>query len=204
MATMKLGMAVVSVFVAAAALTAGCGGGAADKTAGKGERITDPARVPSATPMQNPVIYTIKGDTISTTGGSATVVTGNASPTAGIRSYVVVSGDTCSTIATKFGVTVEALIRNNRSINETCSNLAVGDQLRIPGATPVANTPIPGQTARPGATGASSGRTYTVRPGDTCSAIAQNQGVDVQRLIAANNLDANCTRLQVGQVLNIP
>ncbi|GIW13524.1 MAG: hypothetical protein KatS3mg062_0963 [Tepidiforma sp.] len=69
--------------------------------------------------------------------------------------------------------------------------------------TPAAGTRTPGAaTATPGAGG---GRTYTVSEGDTCFSIAQDNGVTLQELLQANNLtEDDCTRLAVGQELQIP
>ncbi len=51
--------------------------------------------------------------------------------------------------------------------------------------------------AQPGAT------TYTVRPGDSLTALAQRYGITLEQLAAANNLTVT-TRLIVGQQLVIP
>lgn len=196
--------AVAGALGLAAVAFAACGGNNADPNAGKGTRITDPEKVPSSTPIQNPMLYKIQGDTISTTGGVATVSPGAggsaATPGSATRRHKVVSGDTCASIAAQYGVTVDALIRSNARIDAGCTNLSIGDDLRIPGPP----TPTGGGVSSGTATPKPSGRTYTVQSGDTCDAIARNQGVDVQKLIAANGLDANCTRLQIGQVLQIP
>jgi LysM repeat protein len=46
-------------------------------------------------------------------------------------------------------------------------------------------------------------KTYTVKPGDTPSSIAQANGVDVDALLQANP-DANPSALTVGQKLDLP
>jgi LysM repeat protein len=50
-------------------------------------------------------------------------------------------------------------------------------------------TPTPGDDATPGG----SGTTYTVQSGDFCGTIAEEFGITVEELIAANDLDADCT-----------
>jgi LysM repeat protein/ribosomal protein L40E len=45
---------------------------------------------------------------------------------------------------------------------------------------------------------------YTVRAGDTCGGIAFTFGISVQSVIILNNLDAACTTLRIGQVLQVP
>ncbi len=46
--------------------------------------------------------------------------------------------------------------------------------------------------------------TYTVQAGDTCNSIAFTYSIPATRLIASNNLPADCSGLFVGQVLRIP
>ncbi|MCZ2109240.1 MAG: LysM peptidoglycan-binding domain-containing protein [Dehalococcoidia bacterium] len=187
-------------------LAASCGGGSGD-AARQGERVTDPAKVYTSTPIQNPILYQIRQDgQVQTSGGApaGTVTTGTQTPGANGKSqnYTVVSGDTCSAIATKFGISFDDLKKANRGIDDGCTNLRTGDILKIPAAPTAAPTTSGGLTA--GATPKSSGKTYTVASGDTCGGIAQSYNVKVQDLISANGLDADCTSLKIGQVLRIP
>lgn len=199
--------AVLAGFVLAA-----CGGGGSDDVAdGLGQRITDPALVPTSTPIQDPVLYKIQNNTITTEGGPvATVAPGTAAtPRAGRETYTVESGDTCSGIASKLGVTLEELLKVNRSIDAECRNIRAGDELVVPGGTgggtggpsgtaTSQRTPTP--TARAG-----DGRTYTVADGDNCESIAAGNGVSVSDLLAANpSVGSGCTNLQIGQELKIP
>jgi LysM repeat protein len=190
------------------AVAAACGGGGGGDGGGDGQRVTDPAKVPSSTPISRgqPQVYQINQDgSLSISGGAPVTGTplsgGGSAGAAG--TYTVQPGDTCGDIASRKGITVAELIAANRAaINADCTNLRVGDELKIPGAsggaTPTRSTG--GATATPRA----GSRTYTVASGDTCGAIAANQGVKVEDLIALNGLDSNCTSLQVGQVLRIP
>lgn len=187
-------------------LAASCGGGG-DNTAGKGERVTDPARVYTSTPIQNPVLYQIRQDgQVQTSGGAAagTVTTGTQTPGANgkTQTYTVASGDTCSAIAAKFGISFDELKKANRSIDDGCTNLHAGDSLKIPAAPTAVATNTGGLNT--GATPKSSGKTYTVLSGNTCSGIAQSYNVKVEDLISLNGLDPNCQNLKVGQVLKIP
>jgi len=183
-----------------ALLTAACGGSGTDSNAGKGQRITDPAAVPSSTPIQNPVVYHITNDVVTTSGGSGTVGAG-ATPAGGPKNYTVKSGDTCAAIALQFGVTTDALLKANRTIDAGCGNLHEGDTLRIPTAT---TTPTAGNGGTSGPTPRPSGREYTVKSGDTCAGIAQSYSVDVNQFIALNGIDANCQNLKAGQTVKIP
>lgn len=74
-------------------------------------------------------------------------------------------------------------------------------------------TPVPFPTPAPqifggggggGGGGGEGGATYTVRAGDTCHSIADAFNVPVEDLLAANNLPADCSTLQIDQQLLIP
>ncbi len=196
-----------AAFVGLALIACGGGGGG---EGGQGERVTDPAEVPSSTPISNgaPQKYEIHQDgSVGITGGPTVEGTlpPNSTPTGGTPgTYVVVPDDTCGSIAEAHGVTADELIAANRAvINEGCTNLVPGDELRIPGTSAATSTPAPnGGAAAP--TPRSGGETYEVQGGDTCSDIAASYGVSVDDLIELNDLDPGCTDLQPGQVLQIP
>ncbi len=177
-----------------------CGGGGGDQAANKGKVITDPARVPTSTPIRDPITFKIRNDVVTTSGGASGSVSGGPTPTPTTKTYTVKSGDTCGAIARQFNVAVEDLLRINRNIDAGCGNIHEGDTLRIPsaGASPTAGAAFgTGPTPKP------SGKNYTVVAGDTCSDIARSYGVKVEDLIALNSLDAACS-LKVGQALKIP
>lgn len=46
--------------------------------------------------------------------------------------------------------------------------------------------------------------TYTVQSGDNCTTIVDRYSMKLQQLISANDIDAGCTNLQVGQTLCLP
>lgn len=204
MAGMPRSISTLLVFAGAAALaaSAACGGGGGDTGAGKGARITDPARVPSSTPVQNATLFQITGDEVTLSGGATAKVTPTGGTPAASTTYTVVSGDLCGAIASKFGVTLDELLKANRSID--CARLQIGDQLKIPpkAATPAANLGTGG--AGSGPTPKPSGKTYVVKSGDTCADIAGSYGVKTADLIAKNGLDAGCLNLKIGQTLQIP
>ncbi|KAJ4470891.1 hypothetical protein J3R30DRAFT_3408145 [Lentinula aciculospora] len=98
--------------------------------------------------------------------------------------YSVVSGDTCSEIASKFNVTVSALENANPTIDSNCDNLFIGEQLCIP------STPPPTCTSD-----------YAVKAGDVCDSIASQFGVTLAQLEAANpEIDPLCDNLQIGEI----
>ena len=187
-------IAILAGLLGGAFALAACGGG--DAARPLGARVTDPAAVPTSTPLQNALVYQIRGDVVSTTGGSGTVPAGSTpTPQRQNNTYTVLSGDTCADIATKFSISLDDLKKNNRSINAECSNLKIGDVIRIQSsATPTPTGPTP----------KTSSKDYKVLAGDNCGSIAAGYGVDVQKLIQLNGLDSACTTLKVGQILKIP
>lgn len=101
--------------------------------------------------------------------------------------YTVRNGDTLGHIARRHGVGTNEL----RSANQLSGDLIrAGQKLRIP--------------ARSAAHSAAtlSGKTYTVKRGDTLSHIAMIHGIGLGELKRANNLSSDLIR--VGQKLNVP
>ena len=103
--------------------------------------------------------------------------------------YTVKAGDTLSTIASRYGVSVVRLKRANRLSGDS---LRIGDRLEIP--TQVAVSEAPKRVAQ--------SRTHRVRSGESLYTIGKRYGVSVDRLKAANGLRRNTIR--VGQELVIP
>ena len=192
-----------ALLVFAVLVAAACGGGGEPET--PGERITDPARVASAEPLQNPTLFKIVGNEVIISGGASGEITPSAVATPAASSeYEIKSGDFCSSIASQFNVTVDELLKANRTVD--CGNLRIGDKLKIPAppsASPTRGTVGGVATQRPGTTGGA--KTYTVQAGDTCGAIAAQHGVTVAAFLAANSaIDANCSNLREGQSVSIP
>lgn len=187
---------IFAIALSALFVLSGCGGD--DAGVGKGQRVTDPAKVPSSTPIQNATLYQIRGDQVAVAGGTPSTLTGGAGGTpAASRTYVVKSGDTCGAIAAQFNVSTDDLLKNNRTVDPGCTNLRAGDTLRIPPSATGGGGVVVGPTSRP------TGKSYTIVSGDTCDAIAKSYGVDVSRLLAVNG-NLNCANLQIGQSVNIP
>jgi len=118
------------------------------------------------------------------TGGST------ASPTTSTSGvHIVRRGENLFRIALRYGVTTQALAAANGIVN--VNRVYAGQRLVIPGrgTTPAQPTP--------------SGQTYTVRRGDTLSAIARRYGVSMWALAQANSI-RNPSFIYVGQVLRIP
>lgn len=122
----------------------------------------------------------------------------------GSTTYVIQTGDTLAAIATRFGVTTQAIMKINNLPNETW--IRVGQILNIPprgtgtGTTTVTTTTT---TATNPLTGGGSGNKYVVQPGDSVAGIAQKFGITTQALMQANGLTSP-NFLIVGTVLTIP
>lgn len=195
------------------AVAAGCGGGGGEGpsgSTGQGEtpQLTNPATVPTSTPVDSALTFVIRDNGVSAPDGTGMAVTGQPTPSSGSRGvYTIVSGDTCFGIADTLGTTVEALEQANTSLD--CGALQPGVELRIPAGS--TNDPgegnddsdeTPSDDATPTTSGDSEGTTYTIQSGDLCGDIAASYGVDVDALVALNGLD--CNNLQVGQTIQIP
>ncbi len=163
--------------------------------------ITNPALIFVGQTLIIPTSGTVVTPPAATTPPPS--ATGTPPPTGG-ASYIVRAGDTLSSIATKFGVTLNALVAANGLSNANL--IFVGQQLLIPviGATPTPPVILPPPAATPTPTTPPSGNTtYVVQGGDTLFAIAARLGVSAQAIIAANGL-TNPNLLFVGQQLIIP
>jgi LysM repeat protein len=104
--------------------------------------------------------------------------------------YQIRSGDTLSGIAARYRTTVAALMQANPQIHNA-NLIYAGQKLNVPGSS---------DSFQPPATG---GARYTVRPGDTLSAIGARFGVSYMAIARANGI-ANPNLIHVGQRLVIP
>ena len=111
--------------------------------------------------------------------------------------YVVVSGDSLSKIARKFGISVGDI----RAVNVLKNDMIrVGQKLVIPAG---GSAPKPAAPAPAAATMQSSGDTYTVQPGDTLGVIAKRFNVKVADIMSVNGI-SDPRKLAAGQVLKLP
>lgn len=123
-----------------------------------------------------------------------------AVPSGATTDYVIVKGDTFSTIHQKFHVSIKALQEANPSIEPT--KLKIGQSIHIPAPTTTAASPIGNSTPTTGADTSTGGQTYAVKSGDSLTKIAGQFGVSVKALRSANNLKTD--KIVVGQKLKIP
>jgi LysM repeat protein len=121
----------------------------------------------------------------------------------GTKKYTVRRGDSLTTIAKKYSVSVDDLAKANRL--KASSSLYAGKQLVIPQSTdPV----LPPDTAaredlgKPSRTKLEGDPSYTIKSGDTLLNIAQKQGITLAELRGLNNLDEH-GRIYVGDKLRV-
>jgi LysM repeat protein len=177
-----------------------------------GGAAPDSARIPTATlPAELPPATVVGGGVVQPGGGST---------------YSIKSGDTLAGVAERFGVSLEDLLAANPGIDP--STLHAGDNIKLPAGTepvtpqpsptPEATepaafpTPIPvTETVEDTPTAEPSeppepperGTVYVVQSGDIPLTIAEQFGITVEALLAANP-GINPNGLQVGQELIIP
>jgi GH25 family lysozyme M1 (1,4-beta-N-acetylmuramidase) len=116
------------------------------------------------------------------------------------KTHTIKKGDSFESIANDYGVTVRELVTANPQL------LITGDKLTIPVAVAIPQESA-SSTSTTGSGGAgtspTSTRTYTVKAGDTLSAIAIKHSTTVAAIASANNI-TNINNIKVGQVLIIP
>ena len=171
---------------------------------------------PTSAPKGKHVIYTVKsGDTLGRIASRYGVSTASLRMTNRIRGnmirpgqrlripgtgdaeaadtviHTVSAGETLSSIANRYGVTVTRLKRSNRLTSNT---LHIGDKLEIPAR----------EQPRASSSGvrAPQSKIHVVRSGETLSEIAESYGIGLSKVRAANGLRSN--NLRVGQRLVIP
>jgi LysM repeat protein len=117
-------------------------------------------------------------------------------------SYRVAAGDTCSSIAFAFGVSIQSIVLLN-NLPATCDTLYIGQPLLVPQPTPTA-TPYPTATLNESeATEAACTKIdYTVQDNDTLSSISANYAVPIAVLQSYNGLVNDIVRS--GQLIVIP
>jgi LysM repeat protein len=112
------------------------------------------------------------------------------------QEHVIQKGDTFSSLAAKYHVTVKALQAANPTVNPT--KLQINQKIIIP---PPAAAPV----AAPGGTAPAAGngeRIYVVKAGDSLTKIATEHHTTVSALRKLNNLTTD--RIKVGDKLKLP
>jgi GH25 family lysozyme M1 (1,4-beta-N-acetylmuramidase)/LysM repeat protein len=115
------------------------------------------------------------------------------------KTHTVAKDDSFETIANEYGVTVRELVSANPQL------LKKGEMLNIPVAVAIPQEGASG-TGTTGGGGTSSTvtqKTYTIKSGDTLSAVAVKYGTTVAAIASLNNIK-DINKIKVGQVLKIP
>ncbi|MCL4528644.1 MAG: LysM peptidoglycan-binding domain-containing protein [Chloroflexi bacterium] len=157
------------------------------------KRVITPTQVPTQT--ETPTASATPTDTQLPT----------LAPTATLQppfDYTVAAGDTCGGIAVTFGVNVQSIIILN-NLSAQCTNLVVGQKLKIPYPTPTA-LPVATDTLQPAdATKAACDKVnVTVQANDTLSSIAANYAVPQQAIKDFNGLSSD--NVFIGQTIVVP
>jgi LysM repeat protein len=109
------------------------------------------------------------------------------------KTYTVKSGDSLSTIASRYGTTYKALQKLN---NLSSTNIYVGQTLKLSSSAKTVTTPT-----KKDATKKTTKDVYAVKSGDSLSVIASRYNTTVAKLMQANNLSSD--NIYVGQKLAI-
>ena len=100
--------------------------------------------------------------------------------------YVVQRGDTLSSIAAKYGITYQEIVKYNNMSNPNL--IKTGQRIKIPAKKTAASKPD---------------KIYVVKRGDTLSGIASKYGTTYQVLANYNGI-SNPNLIKVGQQIKIP
>ena len=122
-------------------------------------------------------------------------------------SYTVQEGDSPAKIAAAFHIKLQDLLAANPGLNP--KTMQIGQQLTLPAATTpatadaVAPAVDPANVVPAAKETAVSGKTITVKKGDTPEKIARRLKIKLENFLSANpGIDA--TGLQIGQKLQVP
>ncbi|USZ14801.1 LysM peptidoglycan-binding domain-containing protein [Moraxella sp. FZFQ2102] len=130
----------------------------------------------------------------------------NASSNNNPATHKVVAGEGLTVIARKYNVSLQALAaENGLSVTD---NVLIGQVLKLPNGAaapvqPAKTTPAPTPKAASNNTSTAATDSYTVKAGESLTALASRFGVSIQELASANNLATNANLL-VGQRLRVP
>lgn len=152
-------------------------------------------------PTTTPTITLTPSPTITPTPPTPTA-TNTPEPTPTPFTYNVVEGDTCSSIAFAFGVSINSIVLLN-NLPATCDTLYVGQPLLIPQPTPTPTAmPSPTLSEAEATEAACTKIDYTVQENDTLSSISANYAVPIAVLKSYNGLVNDVVRS--GQLIIIP
>ncbi len=130
-------------------------------------------------------------------GNSSSSANGNTSSSTGV--YTVKQGDTLSGIASKHGMSLSALLKLNTQISNP-NVLNVGQAIKVSGSVSSS-----GNSSSSGSNviAPSVSATYTIKSGDTLSAVAKAYKMNLSTLLSLNPEITNPSVLKVGQVIKV-
>jgi LysM repeat protein len=148
---------------------------------------------PTASPTRTP--------TATPTGTPIPTPTASSTPTpAPPRSHQVQVAETLSEIAEEYGVTVEEILALNPDVDPQL--LQVGEVLLVPPAAAGATTAPPDLDGS--ATPPTGYIVHIVEPGETLSEIAEREGVSMESIRLANDMEPYDNTIRASQLLIIP
>ncbi|MDI3339276.1 MAG: LysM peptidoglycan-binding domain-containing protein [Sphaerobacter sp.] len=137
---------------------------------------------------------------IATIAGSVAVASLlGALPASAAQRHTILVGETLTSIAATYGVTIAAIVEHNGIANPDL--IYAGQQLLIPVDEPAPAEPAP---AAPTAPDPSPAEEYVIQPGDTLWRIAVSRGLTVDAILAANPSITDPNRIYAGATLRLP
>lgn len=136
----------------------------------------------------------IHSDSKTSTLPATTLAAKNETPATAETTYIVKAGDSIDKIARKVGTSATKLAKSNGL--KPVSIIHPGQKLKVPGTSTVASTSTTAPVRN------NSGKTHTVRSGETYFSIAKKYGTSTSNLVAANPT-AKASALRPGQVLRL-
>ncbi|MFC0819918.1 LysM peptidoglycan-binding domain-containing protein, partial [Moraxella marmotae] len=132
----------------------------------------------------------------------------NSNNNTSTATHKVQAGESLTAIARKYNISLQALAsENNLSVTD---GVLIGQTLKLPSGATAASTTTAApknqvQTAAPakGRTNIGATEKYTVKAGESLTALSNRFGVSINDLAAANNLATNAN-LRIGQVIQVP
>ncbi len=165
------------------------------------QAIAQPAPAPLAEATPAPVAAPVPAPSVEAPAPPAPVTDGGVV-------HKIVKGDTLAGLSSKYGVSVDDLLKWNKLTKK--SRLNIGQEIRISSEvtstteSAVASDP-PEPQAEPEpqpAPEASEGGVHTIAKGDTLAAVAKKYGVTLDDLLKWNKLTAK-SRLNIGQEIRV-
>lgn len=145
--------------------------------------------------------------TSNSTGSSSSSSSSNGPPsnvasgtvtTGCTKYYTVVSGDSCATIQTRFGISITQFLTMNSEVNSACTNILLGEAYCVQSSTTIAGSNVPTNIAS--GTTTSCKQYYTIVSGDNCNAIETKFGITDSQFHTWNpEVNSACSNILLGE-----